>query len=39
MHGKMAERFNAVAWKAAVVRATAGSNPVLSANRSSYETD
>ena len=29
--GKVAEWSNAVAWKAAVVQATAGSNPVLSA--------
>lgn len=31
-YGKVAEWSNAVAWKAAVVQATAGSNPVLSAN-------
>ena len=28
----MVERFKAHAWKACVVKATAGSNPVLSAN-------
>lgn len=33
LFGKVAEWSNAVAWKAAVVKATAGSNPVLSAKK------
>ncbi len=34
----MTEWSNVVAWKAAVVNATAGSNPVLSASEIPYET-
>lgn len=36
-HGKMTEWSNVVAWKAAVVHATVGSNPILSAKRELYE--